>query len=398
MNILQTSLFAIAIGYCLLCAVNLRSWLPRWRLRYFSVFLLLEAVGFGFEWLMLHPDSGFKSLWLGGLMLLSLLIGPCLWLCTLEITRQQTPGPFALPRVHQWLLLVASLCLAPLLLSAHEGTAFGNSVQPASTYQAMFIHGTMLISIGIFTLQVPMLTVRIRLLLQGYEQRIAANFSNLDEHSLQALNWLLMILLVKWLMAILRTLHCMYIGPVGGLGINLFMTIEIVFTLRALFALSRLQPASDLVTSDIKTESDFSVERLSSPSSNIAPPKYANSPLDESTRKRILGKLHSVMETEKRYVQSNLSLRQLSEYLNESPHYLSQVLNQDLQLSFYEWVNRYRIDAAKLLLISQTNKTILTIAEEVGFNSKSTFNAAFRQYTGVTPSEFRQQKPEIASN
>lgn len=346
---------------------------------------------------MLHPESGFKSLWLGGLMLLSLLIGPCLWLCTLEITRQQTPSPIVLPRAHKWLLLVASLCLAPLLLSAHGGTSFGNSEQPVSAYQAMFIHGTMLISIGIFTLQVPMLTVRIRLLLQEYEQRITANFSNLHEHSLKALNWLLLILLVKWLMAILRTLHCMYIGPVGGLGINLFMTIEIVFTLRALFALSRLQPALDLVTSDIKIESDSSVA-LSPPSCDIAPQKYANSPLDESIRKRILGKLHKAMETEKLYAQANLNLRQLSEALNESPHYLSQVLNQDLQLSFYEWVNRYRIDAAKLLLISQANKTILTIAEEVGFNSKSTFNAAFRQYTGVTPSEFRQQKPEIASN
>ncbi|HEY8939675.1 MAG TPA: hypothetical protein VIM59_05790, partial [Cellvibrio sp.] len=79
MNILQTSLFAIAIGYCLLSAAGLRNLLPQWRLRYFSVFLLLEAVGFGFEWLMLHPESGFKSLWLGGLMLLSLLIAPCLW-------------------------------------------------------------------------------------------------------------------------------------------------------------------------------------------------------------------------------------------------------------------------------------------------------------------------------
>lgn len=395
MNILQTSLFAIAISYCLLCAFGLRGWLPHWRLRYFSVFLLLEAVGFWFEWLILHPDSGFKSLWLGGLMLLSLLIAPCLWLCTVEITRQQTPGPFALPRVHQWLLLVASLCLAPLLLSAHGGTGFGNSVRPASTYQAMIIHGTMLISIGVFTLQVPMFVLRIRLLLQEYEQRIAANFSSLHEHSLQALNWLLLILLVKWLMAILRALHCMYIGPVGGLGINLFMTIEIVFTLRALFALSRLQPVSDVAANNIKTDSVPSVTDKTLTSSNISTPKYANSPLDEPTRKRILGKLHAIMETEKRYAQSNFSLRQLSEQLHESSHYLSQVLNQDLQLSFYEWVNRYRVEAAKQLLVSCADKTILTIAEEVGFNSKSTFNAAFRQYTGITPSEFRQQKPEI---
>lgn len=338
---------------------------------------------------MLHPESGFKSLWLGGLMQLSLLIAPCLLLCTLEITRQQTPRPFALPRLHKWLLVVASLCLLPLLLSAHGGTEFGNPVKPVSAYQAIFIHGTMLISIAIFTLQVPMLVVRIRLLLQEYEQRIAANFSNLHEHSLKALNWLLLILLVKWLMAILRTLHCMYIGPLGGVGINLFMTIEIIFTLRALFALSRLKPATVL-----QSGSEATPETITPATTE----KYANSSLDETTRQRILKKLQDVMETRQFYKQASLSLRQLSEELRESSHYLSQVINQDLHTSFYEWVNHYRIEAAKQMLLKHPDHTILAIAEEVGFNSKSTFNTAFRQHTQMTPSEYRRQNPVIATD
>jgi len=389
MNILQTSLFAIAIGYCLLSAAGLRNLLPQWRLRYFSVFLLLEAVGFGFEWLMLHPESGFKSLWLGGLMLLSLLIAPCLWLCTLEITRQQTPSPFALPQLHKWLLIAAGLCLLPLLLSAHGGTGFGNPGKPVSAYQAIFIHGTMLICIAIFTLQVPMLVVRIRLLLQEYEQGIAANFSNLHEYSLHALNWLLLILLVKWLMAILRTLHCMYIGPLGGMGINLFMTIEIVFTLRALFALSRLKPATGLQSDSAATPETITP---------VAAEKYANSSLDEAARQRIRKKLQEVMETRQIYKQASLSLRQLSEELRESSHYLSQVINQDLHTSFYEWVNQYRIEAAKQMLLQHPDYTILAIAEEVGFNSKSTFNTAFRHYTQMTPSEYRRQNLVIAAD
>ncbi len=393
MNILQTSLFAIAIGYCLLSAAGLRNLLPQWRLRYFSVFLLLEAAGFGFEWLMLHPESGFKSLWLAGLMQLSLLIAPCLWLFTVEIIQQHTPNSFALPRLHKWLLVAASLCLLPLLFSAHAGTEFGNPVQPVSAYKAIFIHGSMLICIAIFTLQVPMLAVRIRLMLQNYEQRILANFSNLHEHSLKVLNWLLLILLIKWVMAILRTLHCMYIGPIGGLGINIFMTIEIVFTLYALFALSQLKPATVLAT--ITQESTEAIAETTTPS---AVEKYANSALDETTRRRILGKLQTVMETQKLYTQASLSLRQLSEQLRESPHYLSQVLNQDLNTSFYDWVNRYRIDAAKQILLNQPEKTILSIAEEVGFNSKSTFNTAFRQYTQMTPTEYRRQKTEIVAN
>lgn len=389
MNIFQTSLFAIAIGYCLLSAASLRSLLPQWQLRYFSVFLLLEAVGFGFEWLMLHPGAGFKSLWLGGLMLLSLLIAPCLWLSALEITRQQTPSPFALPKLHKWLLVIASLCLLPLLLSAHAGSEFGNAVAPVSTYQAMFIHGCMLVCIAIFTLQVPMFVVRIRLLLQKYEQHIFANVSNPHEYSLQAIKWLLLILVVKWLMAILRTLHCMYIGPVGGLGINLFMTVEIIFTLRALFALSRLKPLAATPASSI----DVNL----TPSTKNNKEKYTNSPLDEGIRRRIKTKLHAAMENEKLYTQSSFSLKQLSEHLRESPHYLSQVINQDLETSFYEWVNRYRIDAAKQALLTYPDKTIITIAEDVGFNSKSTFNTAFRQQTQMTPSEYRARNLKMAS-
>lgn len=386
MNILQSSLFAIAISYCLLCALGLRNLLPQWRLRYFSAFLLLEAVGFGFEWLMLHPASGFKALWLGGLMQLSLLIAPCLWLCTLEITRQQTPRLATLPKLHKGLLLVASLCLIPLILSAHAGNQFANSSAPLSPFQAIFIHGCMLICIGIFTLQVPMLVIRIRLLLQNHQQQIENQFSNLQEYSLKALNWLLLILLVKWLMAIMRTLHCMYIGPVGGLGINLFMSIEILFTLRALFALSRLTPRHRLE----KNNSSNNAEK----NPPVIPEKYANSPLDANIRQRIQHKLCRVMEEQKLYTQAGLSLKQISEQLNESQHYVSQVINQDLQCTFYEWVNRYRIDAAKQALIDYPDKSILTISEDVGFNSKSTFNTAFRHYTQMTPSEYRQQKPE----
>ncbi|WP_331350835.1 helix-turn-helix domain-containing protein [Cellvibrio sp. UBA7671] len=389
MNTIQTSLFAIAIGYCLLSAAGLRSLLPQWRLRYFSVFLLLEALGFGFEWLMLHPSTGFKSLWLGGLMLLSLLIAPCLWLCTLEITRQQTPSPFVLPKLHKCLLAIASLCLLPLLLSAHTGNEFGNAVAPASAYQAMFIHGCMLVCIAIFTLQVPMLVVRIRLMLQKYEQQVFANVSNPHEYSLQAIKWLLLILVVKWMMAILRTLHCMYIGPVGGLGINLFMTIEIIFTLRALFGLTRLKPLA------LTPASSEDVNLAPSAKSNTE--KYTNSPLDEGIRRRIKTKLFAAMENEKLYTQPGFSLKQLSEQLRESPHYLSQVINQDLQTNFYEWVNSYRINAAKQALLTYPDKTILTIAEDAGFNSKSTFNTAFRQQTQMTPSEYRARNLKMAS-
>jgi AraC-like DNA-binding protein len=67
------------------------------------------------------------------------------------------------------------------------------------------------------------------------------------------------------------------------------------------------------------------------------------------------------------------------------------VINQDLGGNFYEWVNGHRIEAAKRALLEQPETSVLEISEQVGFNSKSTFNAAFRRLAGITPSQWRGQ-------
>jgi AraC-like DNA-binding protein len=117
---------------------------------------------------------------------------------------------------------------------------------------------------------------------------------------------------------------------------------------------------------------------------------YAKSPLGEALRARIRRKLEGSLVEDAIYKRSDLTLRTLSETLNESPHYVSQVISQDLDTSFYELVNRHRIGEAKRLLREAPDQTVLAIAMDVGFNSKSAFHAAFRRCTGITPTEFRQ--------
>ena len=78
--------------------------------------------------------------------------------------------------------------------------------------------------------------------------------------------------------------------------------------------------------------------------------------------------------------------------LSVPQHHLSQILNEKLNQNFFDFVNNYRIQEAKKLLVSPDGGllTILAIAEEVGFNSKSAFNNAFKKVTNTTPSEFRK--------
>jgi AraC-like DNA-binding protein len=78
--------------------------------------------------------------------------------------------------------------------------------------------------------------------------------------------------------------------------------------------------------------------------------------------------------------------------LKENPHYVSQVINQDLATNFYDLIKKHRIEDAMAELVRDSDKTVLDVALAVGFNSKSAFNAAFRQQTGMTPREYRSSQ------
>ena len=104
----------------------------------------------------------------------------------------------------------------------------------------------------------------------------------------------------------------------------------------------------------------------------------------------IAHKLKTAMVQDKLYLEEELSLKRLSEALEESENHLSETLSQQLNTNFFNFVNSYRIQHAKQLL-KTTQQPISTILYDVGFNSKSTFNTAFKKSVGITPSAFRKQ-------
>ncbi|MEO0820863.1 MAG: helix-turn-helix domain-containing protein [Pseudomonadota bacterium] len=122
-------------------------------------------------------------------------------------------------------------------------------------------------------------------------------------------------------------------------------------------------------------------------------PAYARSPLDEASLRRIAAKLEAAMESGRLYRAPFFALRDLAEAVQVSPHRISQVLNRYLGVNFFDYVNRWRIAEACERLTAEPDTPVLTIAEAVGFNSKSTFNAAFRKHTGTTPSAWRRAGP-----
>ncbi|PJZ68798.1 AraC family transcriptional regulator [Leptospira perolatii] len=101
-------------------------------------------------------------------------------------------------------------------------------------------------------------------------------------------------------------------------------------------------------------------------------------------------RLKEFMEEERIYQEETLKIQDLAQKLLISPHQLSRVLNETYGRNFNEFVNGYRIEEAKKLLLADEARTVLSIGYEVGFNSKSTFNAQFLRITGKTPVEWRK--------
>jgi len=116
-----------------------------------------------------------------------------------------------------------------------------------------------------------------------------------------------------------------------------------------------------------------------------------NTDLDKKVK--LKNEIIELMKSEKPYLKNELTIYQLARMLSTNTNYLSVVINNDFEYSFVSFINSYRINEAKQLLINKDygQYTIEAISEEVGFNSKSAFNRAFKKFTHQTPSEFRNK-------
>lgn len=115
--------------------------------------------------------------------------------------------------------------------------------------------------------------------------------------------------------------------------------------------------------------------------------------IDEKEIDLILRKLPDILEKGKPYMKPDFSLQELSEKLQMNRRKVSYVLNEVMGKNFYGLINEYRVkEAQKLLLAEEASQyKIETLGEMVGFQSKSSFNACFKKYTGLTPSEYKNQ-------
>ena len=119
---------------------------------------------------------------------------------------------------------------------------------------------------------------------------------------------------------------------------------------------------------------------------------YEKSSLSEGEKAVIHRKILDEMENKRYYSRNLASLKDLSQTIRETPHHVSQVINEVMGKGFFEMLAWYRVEEAKQIISRdpEGKLTVEDIAEQVGYNSKSSFNTVFKKLTGQTPSEFRR--------
>ncbi len=294
----------------------------------------------------------------------SALWGPLLYLYTRSITRAR----FRLTRMDVLHGLPLLACLTFIfVLYWHNFIASGENAarnQDAMTWGehelfTFFIQGLGLIYTGMAFRD-----------LFRYRTEIRNSMSSIERYNL------------SWLMAVL-------LGFMGHWSFDTLFYAVLYLTHRASMLLMDVSFAMLLVFAQIlvyksmhQPQIQFGIESR---------PKYQASPLTEAQKKQYLGQLKSVMDEQKPYLDPMLTLPVLARKAHIPPRYLSQILNECLNRSFFDYINARRIEESKRLLRENTprpGRTVLEILLEVGFNSKSSFNTAFKRYTGMTPTSF----------
>ena len=203
----------------------------------------------------------------------------------------------------------------------------------------------------------------------SHVQQLMERFSEIEQRSFQWFKTVLLIWGVAWLMFAVEF-------ALGALGWRWFGSGK-VLPLVETFALAVfIQKA---LSQKVLKESEKGVPRAVQSRTAL---------LSVERMQLIASKLDKAMKDDKLFLQDNLSLNKLSESIAETENHISETLSQYLETNFFQFVNRFRVEEAKKAL-QESDELVTNIAIDVGFNSKSTFNTAFKKMVGYSPSAYR---------
>jgi len=206
--------------------------------------------------------------------------------------------------------------------------------------------------------------------------KIRELFSRVEDKSLSWLRWVILVSIVGWSVYVIVEILALS-GIRSSAVYGTYQLFEFIWVMLIAFFGIRQQTIYA-----IHLEGDVSISTAS----------YSNTALNKQQLQQVAQQLNLVMEQKALYMDPELSLRELSIAIDIRENNISETFSRYFSKNFYDYVNGYRIQKACLLL-KESDLNILTIAMEVGFNSRSTFNSAFKRLIGQTPSQYRKTPP-----
>lgn len=213
-------------------------------------------------------------------------------------------------------------------------------------------------------------------LLHKYRMNLQDEKSNIDKE--QNLNWLMFVSIFYIIYSLLAGIQgFVYVFVGGGEDVMSYYNYSILLLLIYIISFYGLYQKQI----EVQTES----KELR------ATAAYKNSILSAETKQTIKEKIFQYFETEKAYLNPNLNMELLSEEIGFPKYQITEVLNVDIGKNFFQFVNSFRIEAVKKMLLEPELKySIEAIGYECGFNSKSSFYTVFKNVTGKTPAAYRK--------
>ena len=120
--------------------------------------------------------------------------------------------------------------------------------------------------------------------------------------------------------------------------------------------------------------------------------RYHSSSLTEEDKSRYIAIIEDVMTNKQPYLQNDLRIKDLAFLTEIKEHHLSQLINEHYKQSFFDYINKYRVNEAKKIISSDTQLTLLKVAFDAGFNNKTSFVNAFKKFEHQTPSIYRKKQ------
>jgi AraC-like DNA-binding protein len=294
-----------------------------------------------------------------------MLVIPLIWMYVKKLEQQQFR--FSLKMSFHFLPFVLFMSVNIPAFMHGSDSVFAHFLTQNSALFNGIIWTVLLVQYSVYLFQIVKIT-------QAVKVNAQQEFSNIEHVDISWLSTFLYAFIFVFII-----LAIMFAGAIHNFGTEwLNPLVSVVFAI-SIFVLGY----KGLFQQSIFSNTDGSENQLGPISEETLKPKTIDIALSDNLRK--------YMETDNPHRDSELTLTSLAKQVNMSRNQLSEVINSSLGSNFYDFVNKYRVEDVKQLMINRKFKdfTILAIAFEAGFPSKSTFNTVFKKFTGLTPSEYR---------